>query len=153
MSYEQIPNLSYSGKQVYTQIITGGRLTGNSGRVQADEPILIELPLGNGSEDLPNNPRYTLVQGLFDADGNHNNNWGRYKFYNQNRDLIGQAERQPIVGNDGSILYRFGDTWGHDNMLLFYSVDNQGNQMGGIKRRRKTQRSKGKRKNRSSRRR
>jgi len=150
MSYELIPNLSYSGKPVYTQIIRGGTLTGNSGRVQAAEPNLIELPLGNGSEDLPNNPRYTLVQSLFDAEGNHNNNWARYKFYNQNRDLIGQADRPPSIGFDGSILYRFGDTWGHDNMVLFYSVDNQGDQRGGRKFRRKTQRSKGKRRNRRS---
>ena len=152
MSYEQIPNWSYSGKPLYTQIIKGGTLTGNSGRVQTAEPNLIELPLGNGSEDLPNNPRYTLVKGLYDAEGNQTDNWARYKFYNESRNLIGQANRPPSVGNDGSILYRFGDTWAHDGSVLYYSVDNQSDQMGGIKRR-KTQRSKGKRRNRRSRRR
>ena len=155
MSYEEIPNWSYSGKPVYTQIIVGGSSPENSGRDQVEQN-LIPLPLGNNMQN-ETNLRYTLLKGLFDDRGMKTEEGTRYNFYDNNReriDISGKIQGLPIIGDDGLIYYPFRNVYKGDTDEMFYSVD-QRDQMGGIKKRRKTQRSKGKgkRKNRRSKRR
>jgi hypothetical protein len=158
MSYEQIPNWSYSGKPVYTQTIVGGSL-GERSMPELElpvDPILIPLPIGNNSPD-ESNPRYTLIKSLFDDEGDITDRGRKYTFYNSDRtriDFNGKIQSAPLIDEDGNIYYMFRASNRNDTDEMFYSVD-QGTQRGGIKRRKKTQRSKGKgkRKNRRSKRR
>jgi hypothetical protein len=156
MSYEQIPNWSYSGKPVYTQTIAGGSL-GERSMPELElpvDPILIPLPIGNNRPD-ESNPRYTLIKGLFDDEGDITDRGRKYSFYDSDRsriDFTGKIQGPPLVDENGDIYYRFRVRNRKDTDEMFYSID-QGTQRGGIKRRKKTQRSKGKRKNRRSKRR
>ena len=156
MSYEQIPNWSYSGKPMYTQTIVGGSL-GEYSNPDLDFPVnptLIPLPIGNNRPD-ETNPRYTLIKGLYDDEDFITDRGRKYTFYNSDRtriDFNGKIQSAPLIDEDGNIYYMFRASNRKDTDELFYSID-QGTQRGGIKRRRKTQRSKGKRKNRRSKRR
>jgi hypothetical protein len=131
MSYEEIPNLLYSGNPVYFKTpITGGG-------------ALLQVPMGVEGQNQ-NSPRSMFFRNILDTRTSRD-----YTFYDENNNIIGQLMdigQNPPTNND-SYFFR------NDNQntqkgqfdVIYYSrnLPNQGVQLGG--RRRKTRGRKGRR--------
>lgn len=131
MSYEEIPNLLYSGNPVYFKTpITGG------GALQ-------QVPMGVEGQNY-NSPRSMFFSNIFDTRTSDD-----YIFYDENNNIIGKIVdigMSPLTNNDSyHFLNDNQDSQKGQFDVIYYSrnLPNQGVQLGG--RRRKTRGRKGRR--------
>jgi len=130
MSYDEIPNLLYSGNPVYVKSPTTGG------------GALLQVPMGVEGQNY-NSPRSVFLSNILQDRANRDD----YIFYDENNNMIGQIidiGSSPQTNND-SYFFR------NDNQnsqkgqfdVIYYSrnIPNQGVQLGG--RRRKTRGRKG----------
>jgi hypothetical protein len=121
MSYEEIPNLLYSGKQVYVKSSVGGG-------------ALPQVPMGVEGQDY-NSPRSVFLSNILQDRANRD----YYTFYDENNNKLGQIVdigQSPQTHNDS---YHFSNGGQKDQFDVIYYDDQSGRQQvqpGG--RRRKT---------------
>jgi len=125
MSYEEIPNLLYSGKQVYVKSSVGGG-------------TLPQVPMGVEGQNY-NSPRSMFFKNIFNT-----RTMGNYTFYDENFNILGQIMdigQSPQTNNDS---YFFSSSENPNTQKGQFDViyyDEQAVQPGG--RRRKTRTRKG----------
>lgn len=134
MSYEEIPNLLYSGKPVYVKSSVGGG-------------ALPQVPMGVDGQNY-NSPRSMFFINIFDTRTS-----GNYTFYDENFEKIGQLMdigQSPQTNND-SYHFSNGAQKGQFDVIYYEQTGQQGVQPGG-RRRRTRGRKNGRRRTRRSRR-
>jgi len=129
MSYDEIPNLLYSGKPVYVKSSVGGG-------------ALSQVPMGVEGQNF-NSPRSVFLSNILQDRANRDD----YIFYDENNNIIGKLMdigMSPETNNDSYFFRNDNQNSQKDQFdVIYYSrnIPNQGVQLGG--RRRKTRGRKG----------
>jgi hypothetical protein len=138
MSYEEIPNLLYSGNPVYVKSSVGGG-------------ALPQVPMGVDGQNY-NSPRSMFFKNIFNTRTS-----GDYIFYDENNNKIGQIMdigQSPQTNND-SYFFANGAQKGQFDVIYYEQTGQQGVQQPvqpGGRRRRTRGRKNGRRRTRRSRR-